>query len=235
MLVCVIVTLTTMDTVKKKYEFTVIATDVVIFTVQNNQLKVLLINMKKPPFTGFWACPGGLVKPTESVEESAKRHLLEKTSVKDVYLEQLHTFGQVGRDPFGRVVSVAYFALIPNDNLNLRTTKEYKDVAWFPVKKLPGLAYDHLEVINMAVDRLKHKLEQSNIVYSLLPKHFTISDLQNIYELILDRALDKRNFRKKIFSLNIIKEAGGKRVGEANRPAQLYEFESKSPQDIEVL
>ena len=224
-----------MGTVKKKYEFAVIATDVVIFTVQDHELKVLLINMKKPPFNGFWACPGGLVKPKESVEDSAKYHLHEKTGVKGVYLEQLHTFGQVSRDPFGRVVSVAYFALIPSDNLNLQTTKEYKNVAWFPVKKLPKLAYDHTEIIKMAVEKLKHKLEQSNIVYSLLPKHFTLSDLQGIYELILDKNLDKRNFRKKIFSLNIIREAGRKKSGEANRPAQLYEFESKNPWDIEVL
>lgn len=224
-----------MVTLGKKYQFAAIATDVVIFTMQNNLLKVLLINMKKPPFTDFWACPGGLVKPDESVEESAKSHLLEKTGVKGIYLEQLHTFGRVDRDPFGRVVSVAYFALASSDNINLSTTKEYKDVAWFPVKKLPKLAYDHLEVISKAVERLKQKLEHSNIVYTLLPKHFSLGDLQNIYELILDRNLDKRNFRKKVLSLNMVRETKGKRVGQANRPARLYEFVNKNPQEIEVL
>ncbi|MCH8821049.1 NUDIX hydrolase [Patescibacteria group bacterium] len=224
-----------METVKKKYEFAVIATDVVIFTVQNYQLKVLLINMKKPPFTGFWACPGGLVKPTESVEESAKRHLLEKTGVKDVYLEQLHTFGQVDRDPFGRVVSVAYFALIPSDNLNLHTTKEYKGVEWFPVNKLPKPAYDHSEIISLALDRLKHKITQTNIAYSLLPKQFTLGELQDMYELILDKEVDKRNFRKKILSLNLIRDISKKRLGAANRPAKLYKFESFEHKEIDVM
>lgn len=235
MLVCVKITLSFMNNDIKKYKFAVIATDVVIFTVQDNQLKVLLINMKKPPFNSFWACPGGLVKPSESVDESAKKQLNKKTGVKDVYLAQLHTFGEVDRDPFGRVVSVVYFALIPSDNLNLSTTKEYQDVAWFPVDKLPILAYDHSQIINMAIDRLKQKLEQSNIVYSLLPKKFSLTDLQDIYELILNRSLDKRNFRKKILSLNLIKQTGKKRFGEANRPARLYEFGNEEPKDVAIL
>ena len=221
--------------VKKKYKFVVMATDVVILTVRSNQLQVLLIKMKKHPFADYWAAPGGLVKPTESVDEAAKRHLKDKTGLKNVYLEQLYTFGQVDRDPFGRVVSVGYFALIPSDGLQLKTTEEYADVSWFPVKKLPKLAYDHREIINSAIDRLKSKLQNTNIVYNLMINEFTLSELQKIYEIILDRRLDKRNFRKKIFSLNLVKKTGRKRIGEANRPAEFYIFTRRKPQRVKVI
>lgn len=219
----------------KKYKFTVIATDVVIFTIQEDQLRVLLIKMKKRPYLGFWAAPGGLVKPTESVDEAAVRHLADKTGVKTVYLEQLYTFGRVDRDPFGRVVSVAYFALIPSAGVKLKTTSEYEDVAWFSVEDLPKLAYDHREIIETAVERLKAKLEYTNIVYSLMPKEFTLGGLQHVYEIILDRKLDKRNFRRKFLSLNLIEKVGRKREGEAHRPAELYCFKKRKPQMVEIL
>ncbi len=171
--------------VQKKYSHAVIATDVVIFTVHEEQLKVLLIKMKKKPFVGMWAIPGGLVHGKESVDEATQRHLVEKTGVKDVFLEQLYTFGRVNRDPFGRVVSVAYFALIPNAGLKLKTTADYDDVAWFSMKKIPKLAYDHNEILQTAMRRLKAKLGYSTISYSLLPREFTLSQLQHIYEVIL--------------------------------------------------
>ena len=224
-----------MTKISKKYKFAVIATDVAIFTVQDNELRVLLIKMKKSPFTGTWAVPGGLVKPSESVDEGAKRILKEKTGVVNVYLEQLYTFGKVNRDPFGRVVSVAYFALIPSRGVSLQTTEEYADVDWFPVIELPKLAYDHSEVVDCAVNRLKAKLGYTNIVYSLLPSEFTLGELQNIYEIILDRALDKRNFRKKLFSLRLVRKTGKRQIGEANRPAELYAFVSKKMQRAEIL
>ncbi len=221
--------------VQKKYSHAVIATDVVIFTVYEEQLKVLLIKMKKKPFVGMWAIPGGLVHGKESVDEAAQRHLIEKTGVKDVYLEQLYTFGHVDRDPFGRVVSVAYFALIPNAGLKLKTTSEYDDVAWFSVAHLPKLAYDHTEILETAIQRLKAKLGYSTISYSLLPKEFTLSQLQHIYEVILGDALDKRNFRKKILSLGLLKRLGKKRSGGASRPAELYTFLKRSSLIASVL
>jgi len=224
-----------MKTSQKKYKFAVIATDVVIFTVQENQLKILLIKMKKHPYTNYWAAPGGLVKPAESVDRAAQRNLVEKTGVRNVYLEQLYTFGKAERDPFGRVVSVAYFALIPSDGVKLQTTAEYGDVTWFPVGKLPKLAYDHEEIIKYALNRLKAKLEYSNIVYGLLPKEFSLSDLQNMYEIILGKKFDKRNFRKRILSLNLIQRLRKKRRGVANRPAELYSFESRKPRVVKVL
>ncbi len=224
-----------MDTIEKKNKFAVIATDVVIFTVHKNHLKILLIKMQKKPYIGYWACPGGLVRPNESVNEAAKKHLLDKTSLEDVYLEQLCTFGDVGRDPFGRVVSVAYFALIPTNGIKLRTTKEYADIAWFMVERLPKLAYDHKQVIKVAEERLKNKLTYSNIIYSLLPEEFTLGELQGMYEVILGRKLDKRNFRKKIFSLSMIGSTGRKRIGEASRPARLYKFVNRDPRIVEIL
>ena len=219
----------------KKYKFAVIATDVVIFTIRENKLQVLLIKMKKVPFTERWAAPGGLVKPNESVDGAAKRVLFEKAGVKDVYLEQLYTFGKVDRDPFGRVVSVAYYALIPSDGLKLKTTEEYSGITWFPVRELPKLAYDHKEIISVAAKRLQSKLEYSNIVYSLLPNEFSLTDIQNTYEVILDKKLDKRNFRKKILGLKLVKKTGKKQLGLANRPAEMFKFINKEPKIVEIL
>lgn len=219
----------------KKYQFAVIASDVVILTLRDGKLQVLLIQMQKAPFKGEWAVPGGLVQPRESVDEAAHRILAEKAGVHGVYLEQLYTFGKVSRDPFGRVVSVAYFALIPSDSVKLHTTKEYGDVRWFPVKKLPGMAYDHGEIVQTAIKRLQAKLEYTNIVYSLLPKTFTLSDLQEMYETILGKAMDKRNFRKKVLSLKLVKRVGEKRQGLASRPAELYTFASSKLQKVPIL
>lgn len=221
--------------VSKKYEFVVVATDVVICTVRDGELQVLLIKMKKHPYEKSWALPGGLIGSNESVDAAAKRQLKEKTGVDTVYLEQLFTFGDVKRDPFGRVVSVAYFALIPSDNIRLQTTDQYGGVDWFPVCHLPQLAYDHREIIRMAVARLKSKLTYSNIAYSLLPKRFAITELQHVYEVILEHEIDKRNFRKKILSLDIIRPTGELQSGVKNRPAELFEFTSRRPQIVEML
>lgn len=224
-----------MSNVKQKYTFAVIATDVAIFTIHNDSLHVLLIHMKKKPFTGMWALPGGLIRPHESVDDGAKRHLSLKTGVKNVYLEQLYTFGEVHRDPFGRVVSVAYMALIPSQNIKLKTTKEYAEVKWFLIRKLPKLAYDHSEVITYALSRIRAKLEYTNVAYSLLPKEFTLSDLQRIYEIILNKKIDKRNFRKKILSLNLIKRLRKKTSGSTGRPAQFYQFRTRAPQIVDII
>lgn len=220
---------------KYNFRFPIAATDVVIFTVDNSELKVLLIKMKKNPFLGKWACPGGLVYINESVESSAKRQLKEKTGISDVYLEQLYTFGDVNRDPFGRIISIAYFALIPSKNIILTTTKEYGGVEWFAIKNLPALAYDHKKMISYALQRLQYKLEYTNAAWSLLPKDFTLSELQNIYEIILGRRFDKRNFRKKIFSLDLLSATGKKARRGAYRPAALYQFKTKAYKLVEII
>jgi len=208
----------------EKYKYAAVATDVVIFTVVRGELKVLLIKMKKKPYTNKWALPGGLVHAEESVDDAAKRILEEKTGVSKVYLKQLAAFGRVGRDPFGRVVSVAYFALVSSDKLKLKTTEEYSDVAWFDVKKVTDLAYDHDEILRTAVSQLKGELMYSKISAGLLPTEFTLTDLQHLYEVILNRNIDKRNFRKKIQQSGLIKAVGKQRKGTASRPAALFKF-----------
>ena len=220
---------------QKKYEFAVIATDVVILTIRGRSLQALLIKMKKKPFASMWAAPGGLVKPGESVDAAAKRHLAEKAGVKNVYLEQLYAFGRVDRDPFGRVVSVAYFALVPPDGVRLSTTEEYGDVRFFPVDTLPALAYDHREVIETAIRRLKSKIGYTNIAYSLLPHNFTLTELQDVYEIILGRPIDKRNFRKKLSTLRLVQPTGKRQSGAANRPAALYRFATRKVETVEIL
>ncbi|OGI26167.1 MAG: hypothetical protein A3J76_01825 [Candidatus Moranbacteria bacterium RBG_13_45_13] len=224
-----------MVNISKKYKFAVIAVDVVIFTVKDEKLNALLIKMKKKPYGKSWAAPGGLIKVNESLDEAARRLLKEKAGIKDVYLEQLYAFGKVDRDPFGRVVSVAYYALIPNKGIAPKTTSEYADVKWFSVNKLPKLAYDHKEIVDTAHNRLKAKLEYTNIAYGLLPDTFALSELQKIYEIILQRKLDKRNFVKKILSLGMVRKSGKKRTGRPNRPADLYSFMQKNPKIVRIL
>lgn len=219
----------------KKYKFAVIAADVVIFAIERGVLKVLLIKMKKRPFTEMWAAPGGLVKPHESMDVAAERHLASKTGIKNAYLEQLYTFGKPDRDPFGRVVSVAYMALLPDTSIQLKTTADYSDVRWFGVNNLPKLAYDHKEIISYAIERLHAKLEYTNIAYSMLPKKFTLGELQRTYEAVLGKMLDKRNFRKKFLALGLVKKLREKKLGQANRPAELFSFTSRYPQIVEIL
>ncbi|MCR4280119.1 MAG: NUDIX hydrolase [Candidatus Komeilibacteria bacterium] len=220
----------------QKFKFVAAATDVVIFSLRGEALNVLLIKMKKKPYQGKWALPGGMVKISESVEKAARRHLQAKTGVSDIFLEQLYAFGGEKRDPYGRVLSVAYYALLPYDkSLMLKTTAEYADVRWWPVAKLPALAYDHAEILKTGVKRLRSKLGYTNIVYSLLPRQFTLSELQKVYEIILDQEIDKRNFRKKVGSLGLVKTTGKKRRGEANRPAALFEFTSRSLAVVNIL
>jgi 8-oxo-dGTP diphosphatase len=213
-----------------KYRFTVNAVDIVIFTIRENELQVLLLKMQKPLFKKAWAAPGGLVRPQESLEKAAARILAEKTGLTGLYLEQLYTFGRVDRDPFGRVVSTAYFALLPVGQAVLTV-----GLAWFMAAKLPVLAYDHKEIIAAAVSRLRAKLAYTNIVYALMPKEFVLSDLQKTYEVILGRALDKRNFRKKILALKLLKTTARLTAGEAHRPAVLFRFIDQQPKAVQIL
>jgi len=216
-----------------KLRFAVLATDVAIFTLEDEELKVLLIRVHRPPFfINKWGLPGGLIRPQETAEQAAKRILRTKGGVGNTYLEQLYTFSGVKRDPRGRVVSVAYLALIAPHQIKHHNESE---IQWISVDKLPRLAYDHNEIVEVAVERLKAKLEYTNIVCNLLAREFALSDLQRVYEVILRRKIDKRNFRKKILALKVVKRLRKKRRGEANRPAELYVCRNKKPQIIEIL
>ncbi len=213
-----------------------VAVDNCIFTVLDDKLHVLLIQMKKSPFDGMWALPGGLIEDGETLDAAAARILEEQTGVKRVYLEQLYTFDGETRDPSGRVLSVAYFSLVPPEDHELRTTKKYGAVRFWEASKLPErLAYDHSEILDYALQRLQWKVQYTNVMWSLLPRKFTLSQLQNAYETVLNRALDKRNFRKKILSLGLVSPSGELSTGGRHRPAMLYRFETKRPEIVEVF
>lgn len=212
----------------KKIIGPVVAVDAVLFTIDQGQLKVLLIKIKNGPYHDKWATPGGLVQIDENLDDAAKRILFKKTNIGDVHLEQLYSFGDIERDVRERAISVAYFALI-NDprSFMLKTTSYYSEISWFSVKKLPSLAFDHQKIIECAYERLKSKLGYTNIVYSLLPKEFTLTELQKIYEIILDEKIDKRNFRKQIMLLNLVINTGKKQEGKQYRPAELFKFSQR--------
>jgi 8-oxo-dGTP diphosphatase len=213
-----------------------VAVDNCIFTVLAEQLYVLLIQMTKPPFVGQWALPGGLIRDDETLDQAAARILYQETGVADVYLEQLYTFGNLHRDPFGRVMSVAYVALIHARGVQLQTMPQYADVRWWRYTDLPcPLAYDHSEIVAYAKQRLEWKLTYTNVIWSLLPPAFALSELQKVYETVLGRVLDKRNFRKKILSLGLIEPVGETAMRGAHRPAMLYRFTSRQPKIVEVL
>lgn len=209
-----------------------VAVVVVILTVIEDDLRVLLIRRSAPPFQDFWALPGGLLSETESLDRAAARKLLDETGVQDVYLEQLYTFGELASgDDSQRGVAVAYFALVQHEQVRLRQTGEWQP-QWHNAFQLPRLAFDNNVVVDYAVRRLRSKLEYTNVAYSLVPRQFTLSELQQVYEAILDRELDKRNFRRRMLSLGIIKPAGGTRMEGAHRPAQLYTFTRREPVTI---
>ena len=205
-----------------RYPHPAVTIDIVIFTIRQDELKVLLIKRALPPHRNQWALPGGFIKLEESLEEGAKRELQEETGVTGVYLEQLYTFGRPDRDPRERVITVAYYALIPSDELEPKAASDAENVSWFGLKELPDLAFDHKRILKMAHERLVAKLDYSTIAFQLMPTQFTLSELQHVYEVILREQIDKRNFRKRILSLNVIKETGKERKAGAHRPAKLY-------------
>lgn len=200
-----------------------IAVDIVVFAIIDAKLSILLIRRGIKPFKGYWALPGGMILKNESLKRAAARELKEETGVSNIYLEQLYTFGAPFRDPRGRVISVSHFALI-NKEPRLKPTTDAVAAQWFSIRKLPRLAFDHQEIISYALKRLRWKLEYTNITSNLLSKYFTLSELQKVYEIILGKRLDKRNFRKKMISLGLIKPTHKKKPGVAYRPPQLWYF-----------
>ena len=212
-----------------------LATDVVVFNIRKWKLKVLLIKMNKKPFVWLWAVPGWLIQKDELCAEEASRILFEATNVSDLYLEQLKVFDDLKRDPKERVISIAHMAIIKKDDLNIKTDDRYSDIDWFDVLDLPTLAYDHSEIIKYAYGRLKWKVTYSTIILSLMPDSFTLSELQNVFEIVLDKQLDKRNFRKKILKIWVIEETWEKRTIWTPRPASLYKFMKNDLEFVEMI
>ncbi|MBS3168812.1 NUDIX hydrolase [Candidatus Woesearchaeota archaeon] len=218
-----------------KFDRPSVTVDVVVFTIKDIDLKVILVKRAVWPYENMWALPGGFVKMEESLDQAAKRELLEETNVKDIYLEQLYTFGDVKRDPRTRVITVAYFALINQDNLELKASTDVSDVKWFSAYNMPQLAFDHKEIINYAIKRLRWKLGYTTIGFKLLPNEFTLTQLQTLYEIIFNKKFDKRNFRKKILFLELIEETDEITKNVSHRPAKLYRFKKKIGEIIEII
>lgn len=217
-----------MDEIK----FAILATDVVLLSVNEEGINVLLTDAKSGPFKGMPTLPGGLIKPNEKVRDAVSRFISGSLKIKESYREQLFTFGNPGRDPGGRVVSVTYLALVPWGKAK-KSAK--KGSYWKATNTLSKLGYDHNEVLETALTRLSGKISYTNIVFGLMPEEFTLTELQSVYERILKKKLDKRNFRKKIHSLKILKKTPRKRKTDASRPAQLYSFRNKKIQSVEIL
>lgn len=204
-----------------------VAADAVVFTTLNKELKILLIKRRDPPFKGQFALPGGFVEINENLENAAKRELEEETGVKNIFLKKLHAFGDVGRDPRGRVISIPFLALIDGEKIKLHATSDAELAKWHSVYDLPQLGFDHDKIIKDALKHLRFEIENTNIAFQIMPEKFTLSELQQAYEIILDKKLDKRNFRKKLRELAILKELHETKMEGAHRPAKLYSFKEK--------
>jgi 8-oxo-dGTP diphosphatase len=204
-----------------------VTVDCVVFGLDDEDLKVLLIQRDIEPYAGRWALPGGFVKMDETLEQSALRELREETGLTRVFLEQLYTFGDPGRDPRERVVTVAYYALVKLLDHQVQAATDARNAAWFAVDDLPKLCFDHDDILATALKRLQGKVRYQPIGFELLPPKFSLTRLQRMYEIILERELDKRNFRKKVLSLDILQELDEVEQDVAHRAARLYRFDER--------
>lgn len=206
--------------------------DAVVFTIMHQELKILLVKRQTDPFKGKYALPGGFVEYQEELEDAVKRELQEETNVKNVFLKRLKPFGKVNRDPRGRVVSISFLALVSADNINLQSSNDASNAQWKDSDALPPLAFDHKDIITDALQELKFLIQTTNIAYQILSKKFTLSEMQRLYECVLGTELDKRNFRKKIAELDLVKETGEMKRDGAYRPAMLYSFKQQKFETI---
>jgi 8-oxo-dGTP diphosphatase len=219
-----------------RYNRPSVTVDVVIFSIIDIQLKVLLIKRKQWPFENAWAFPGGFVQMNESLEDAAYRELKEETNIDRavIYLEQLYTFGHPDRDPRTRVITVAYFALVGADKIkDPQISDETVDVAWFSAYNPPELAFDHNQILDYAITRLRYKLEYSAVGFQLLPETFTLRELQQAYEIVLDEKLDKGNFRSKLRKSDVVEPINRYRQT-GGRPARLYQFKADAVAEIKA-
>jgi 8-oxo-dGTP diphosphatase len=205
-----------------QYPRPALTVDCVVFAAEPDGLKALLVCRALPPFQGQWALPGGFVRMQETTEEAARRELVEETGLSNVFLEQLYTFSRVDRDPRERVVSVAYFALVRSTTV--RAGSDADDARWFPIDDMPRLAFDHAEIVSVALERLRGKVRYQPLGFELLPPKFTLGQLQRLYEAILGRDLDKRNFRRVVLRMNVLDELDELEEGVSHRPSRLYRF-----------
>jgi 8-oxo-dGTP diphosphatase len=210
-----------------KHPRAALTVDCVVFGFDEGELKVLLIERGLEPFKGRWALPGGFVRVDETLDEAARCELVEETGLQDVFLEQLYTFGSVERDPRERVVSVAHYALVKLSDHRAKAATDAANAQWFPVSKPPKLAFDHADILSTALDRLKGKVRYQPIGFELLAEKFTLSQLQHLYEAVLETELDKRNFRKKVLNFGLLIPLKETQMVGRHRPAQLFRFDQK--------
>lgn len=219
-------------------KFAVLATDVALFTIRDNNLLVRLTSVNRPPFfVNQQGLPGGLIDPKETAEQAVKRHIEGKALVasEKIYIEQLYTFSKIDRDPRGRVVAVAYLALVPWGKLSEDEQSDKNGARWVSVDSVRNLAYDHDEIVLVAENRLRSRIKYTTLMSKLLPKEFTLTEMEQAYESVVHTELDKRNFRKKILKLKIVQSLHKKSTDGAHRPAELYKFTSEKVKEIEVL
>lgn len=207
----------------------IFSVDCVIFGFDEGELKMLLIERNEDPFKGWFALPGNFVENNESIESAAERILYELTGLKGIFMEQYHAFGELGRHPQGRVLTVAYYAMIRlNGQKELKPVSNYaRQAVWVNVKEMPELAFDHSRIFKKGFDKIRNKISYQPIAFELLPEKFTLTQLQSLYEVILNKKLDKRNFRKKMLAYDILKELDEKQKGVSYRAAKLYKFDKR--------
>jgi 8-oxo-dGTP diphosphatase len=215
-----------------EYPRAALTVDCVVFGFDEGDLKVLLIQRDLKPFEGKWALPGGFVRVEESLEDAARRELAEETGLRDIFLEQLYTFGAPDRDPRERVVSVAYYALVSLADHKPKAATDARQAAWFSVDDAPDLAFDHEHILTTALARLRGKVRYEPIGFELLPAKFTLGQLQHLYEVVLEEHLDKRNFRKKILGMGLLVDTGEIQQDVAHRAARLHRFDERKYQQL---
>jgi 8-oxo-dGTP diphosphatase len=215
-----------------KYLNPALTVDLVLLTIEDDELKVLLIKRANEPFKGKRALPGGFLLKGETTRDAALRILKEKAGISNVYAEQLYTFDALDRDPRGSVFSVTYFALAPRTDIRFAESDKSQNPEFVTADKFPSLAFDHKTIVDYSIKRLRAKLEYTNAAYSLLPRNFTLSQLQRTYEIILGKSFDKRNFQKKILQLDLISQTKKILTGGRQRPAKLYEFRLRKPTEL---
>ena len=218
-----------------RYEYPrpAVAVDCVIFGFDEGELKILLIERSIEPFVGKWALPGGFIEEKEeTAEECAERILRKETCLDNIYMEQLFTFSDIGRDPRCRVISIGYYALVKLSNYNAQAGTHTSNVKWFSISDVPELAFDHEKILEVAKERLKGKIKYQPIGFELLPEKFTIPDLFHLYKTVLQTELDDRNFRKKILSYGLLIDTGEQQRGARNRAPKLYQFDKDRYEEL---
>jgi 8-oxo-dGTP diphosphatase len=213
-----------------------VAVDAIVFGYSKRDgVSVLLIKRKYPPFKNNWAIPGGFILENETLEEAVKRELLEETGITVHYLEQLYTFGAPERDPRHRIISIAYFALVNSSRFQqLKASTDAEEAQWFSINRLPPLAFDHKQILQVAIERVRAKIRYQPIGFELLDKKFPFADLEKLYTVLLDRDIDRRNFTKKIMSLGLLEDTGELAASAgAGRPSKVYRFNKKRYEQLQ--